>query len=274
MKSADTVQVEANLYYNKEVIQSVSKSIELASIESKKAFEFETPTYGKYYVTATFTKNGKVVKETSPTVVGVTAEEYNFAVLNATFPVVQFTLSLWDMKGDAVNPVPTFVSLSRNDAYDWDKLPENVYDLPYITDKNRESTGYTAKMNMTAAFIRELYELNPDSKFNVYCVDYTLTTMLYTIIENNIPMDQYSVRVLSDGTASYTYFNDCFNNANPSAVYEELAAEWEEVRAQYANGNRVPLTSLKYGTNSDSSSLKYYTYPIVNEEKEKGADIE
>lgn len=274
VNSADSVKIEAELLYNGNAVHVVEKTVKLEDIEIEKTIELEMPTYGKYYFSTSFIKEGKVVKQTNEMVVGVTAEEYNFAILNATFPVVQFTLSLWDMKGDSETPVPTFVSLSRNDAYDWEKLPENVYDLPYITDANRESVGYTNKMKMTAAFIKELYELNPDSKFNLFSVDYTLTAMLYAIVENNIPMDQYSVRVLSDGTASYAYFNERFNNKNPQAVYDELAKEWNNVRDEYAKGNRVPLTSLKYGTNSDSSSLKYYTYVIVNEEKERGADIE
>lgn len=272
--TVDTVKITAKMVYNKKTVQSFSKEVKLTKIGKDKSFDMKMPTYGKYYFTASFLKGKNVVNTSSQTIVGVTAEEYNFAILNATFPVVQFTLSLWDMKGDAETPVPTFVSLSRNDAYDWDRLPENVYDLPYINNGNRTSVGFTNKMKMTAYFIGELYELNPNSKFNLYTVDYTITAMLYCIIENNLPTDQYSVRVLSDGTASYTYFNERFNVKDPKSVYNAMAKEWKTVRAEYAKGNEVDLTTLKYGTSADTSSLKYYTYVIINEEKKKGVDIE
>lgn len=269
LEAADEVKVEAKMLYKGKMIQSVKRALKIKDIAENGKFNMKMPTYGKYYVTTTFLKNGNVVNTTSKKTVGVTAKEYNFAALNATFPVVQFTLSLWNMKGDTENPVPTFVSLSRNDAYDWGALPENVYELPYINSSNRTSVGFSDKIDMTAHFIKELYELNPDSKFNLYSVDYTLSSYLYTIIQNKIPADQYSVRILSDGTASYTFFNERFNNDKPQTVYNAMAKEWNKVRSEYVKGNKVPLTSLKYGTQSDTSSLKYYTYVIANEEKKK-----
>ncbi len=274
LEAADEVKVEVKMLYKGKTIQSAKHALKIKDVAENGEFNMKMPTYGKYYVTTTFLKNGKVVNTTSKKTVGVTAKEYNFAALNATFPVVQFTLSLWNMKGDTENPVPTFVSLSRNDAYDWGALPENVYELPYINSSNRTSVGFSDKIDMTAHFIKELYELNPDSKFNLYSVDYTLSSYLYTIIQNKIPADQYSVRILSDGTASYTFFNERFNNNKPQTVYNAMAKEWNKVRSEYAKGNKVPLTSLKYGTQADTSSLKYYTYVIANEEKKKGVDIE
>lgn len=274
MKVADEVRIKAVLTYNGKVYQKLEKSVKLNELGDRAEVEVEFPTFGKYVVATSFYKNGSVVSTTGESIVGVVAEEYNFADLNATFPVVQFTLSLWDMKGTSENPVPTFVALSRSDAYDWTCLPENVYELPYIGANNRENVGFTNKIRMTANFIKELYELNPDSKFNLYCVDYTSTAILYTLIENNIPIDQCSIRILSDGTASYTFFNERFNVKNPQAVYNAMAVEWNNLRKEYANGKEIPLDSLKYSTSSDTSSLKYYTYVIANEEKKKGADIE
>lgn len=270
---ADTLEISAVLNYNGKTYQNAEKTVDLSSLEENE-FQMEFPTFGKYYVTATFSKNGEVVNMSSESVVGIVAEEYNFATLNATFPVVQFTLSLWDIKGTSENPVPTFVALSRSDAYDWNSLPENVYELPYIGDNNRTSVGFTNKVKMTANFIKELYELNPDSKFNVYCVDMTTTNYLWTVIENNIPTDQYTIRFLSDGTASYTFFNQIFNVENPQAAYDSLAAEWNNLRTEYANGNEVPLSSLQYATSSDINSLKYYTYVVAKEEQKKGVDVE
>lgn len=274
INAADKVTINAVLSYGGKTKQTISKTVKIASLQESNSFEIEFPTYGRYEVSATFYKNGTAVKTTSKEELGIIAEEYNFANLNATFPVVQFTLSLWDMKQNGTTPVPTFVSLSRNDAYDWNKLPENVYELPYLTGNERESIGFTNKVKMTAKYIQELYELNPDSKFNLYCVDYTLTTMLYDIIGNNIPTDQYTVRVLSDGTASYTYFNTMFDVDTPQTTYDSMAVEWKNIREQYAKGIQAPLTSLKYSTSSDISSLKYYTYVVVNEEKQRGVDIE
>lgn len=265
LDKADSVVIKGNMSYNSTTVQSFSKKIDLSKIKDN-SFEIDFPAYGKFSVQAIYYKNNKVVTNGNTSTVGVVAEEYNLAALNATFPVVQFTLSLWDMKDNSnKEPVPTFVALTRSDAYDWNSLPQNIYEVPFLT--NRDSTSFQSKINMMSQYVKDLYELNPDSKFNLYTVDYTIKTFLTVIIQNNIPSNQYSLRVLSDGTASYADFNKIFNVSNPQKVYDSMAKEWAYVKEQYSKGNHIDLSKLKYAYNGKSHSLlRYYAYVIVNEE--------
>ncbi|UEL48505.1 fibronectin type III domain-containing protein [Terrisporobacter hibernicus] len=265
LDKADSVVIKGNMSYNGTTVQSFSKKIKLSDIKDN-SFEINFPTYGKFSVQAIYYKNDKVVTNGNTSTVGVVAEEYNLAALNATFPVVQFTLSLWDMKDNSNNePVPTFVALTRSDAYNWNNIPENVYEVPFLT--NRDNTSFQSKINMMSQYVKDLYELNPDSKFNLYTVDYTIKTFLTVIIQNNIPSNQYSLRVLSDGTASYADFNKIFNVSNPQNVYNSMAKEWAYVKEQYSKGNYIDLSKLEYAYAGNSNSLlRYYAYVIVNEE--------
>ena len=264
LNKADSVVIKGSMNYNGNTVQNFSKKVSLSNIKDN-SFTIDFPTYGKFSVQAIFYKDNKIVNTNSSSIVGVVADEYNLAALNATFPVVQFTLSLWDMKENTNNePIPTFVALTRSEAYNWSNLPKNIYEVPFLTDR---SVSFQNKINMMSQYVKDLYELNPDSKFNLYTVDYTIKTFLTVIVQNNIPSSQYSLKVLSDGTASYADFNKIFNVSNPQKVYDSMAKEWSYVKEQYSKGNQIDLSKLQYAYHGKSHSLlRYYAYVIVNEE--------
>ena len=130
-KKVDSIQVTAQMKYNGTVTQETAKTFKLDS--KKTIYEIKMPTYGKFNVTVNFKKGKTTVKSVKSTV-GIGAEEYNIAPINATFPVIYFTLQMWDItKNENGEPVPTFVMLNRTEAYNWDELPENVYGQPNLT---------------------------------------------------------------------------------------------------------------------------------------------
>ena len=114
-------------------------------------------------------------------IVPVSAPEYNVASLNGSMPVLYFSLDLFsrDTYGathtgytqsalPVMKDVPTFIALERVDSYDWDALPDYVYSFPALS----EPTGdFFINNNVMIEYVRELYEINPDSRFNLYCVD-------------------------------------------------------------------------------------------------------
>ena len=97
LNKADSVVIKGSMNYNGNTVQNFSKKVSLSNIKDN-SFTIDFPTYGKFSVQAIFYKDNKIVNTNSSSIVGVVADEYNLAALNATFPVVQFTLSLWDMK--------------------------------------------------------------------------------------------------------------------------------------------------------------------------------
>ena len=115
-------------------------------------------------------KNGNIVHEDHQSI-GISASEYNLAPLSASFPVVLYSLSFWDIStSSAGTTIPSIVMLDRPDAYNWNSLPSGMYGLPYLThEENASSSSYQAFADYVAA----LYKINPKAKFNLYINDIT-----------------------------------------------------------------------------------------------------
>lgn len=213
----------------------------------------------------------------------VWVDEYNFASLNATFPVVYFTLELFSMDGDSkasfeaaneagkniqfIKNVPTFVSLERAAAYNWDMLPDKVHPMPNATYAD-STTGEFHMMNRAMAdYIKELHEINPDSKFNFYCVDNYPELIVKFFTAQGIDEDHFNATMISDGTASVSAFSYMFADGEQAeAKYNELKAVWETVKAKAASGDDTYLSDIPYADSDEYSILWRYATTIVNEE--------
>ena len=183
--------------------------------------------------------------------VNVWADEYNFAPLNATFPVTYFTLDLFSMGEDKLPgefaassknlPImadaPTFVSLERAVAYSWDNLPENVFELPNVSPemKNPQASNYQTlwheRNTAMARYIKELYEINPDSFFNMYCVDNFPDLILKLFYANGIPEKNFHATMISDGTGTAAIFSQTFGGENAEEVCQKMEEEWLRLKA-------------------------------------------
>lgn len=212
----------------------------------------------------------------------VWAKEYNFASLNATFPVVYFTLELFSMDGESkanfeaaneggkniqfIKNVPTFVSLERAAAYDWDNLPSKVHPMPNATYED-STTGEFHKMNAAMAeYIKELHEINPDSKFNFYCVDNYPELILKLFTAQGIDDDHFTATMISDGTASVSAFKYLFADGETAeSIYNETKATWESAKAKAASGDPTYLDDIPYAPNPTYSVLWRYALTIANE---------
>ena len=212
-------------------------------------------------------------KELACDSVAVWADEYNFASLNATFPVVYFTLDMYSM-GELESPaafsasaknlpimknVPTFVSLEREAAYSWDKLPENVYALPSVGED--DESGFHINNRRMAEYIKELYDINNGSFFNLYCVDNYPELILKFFTANGIPDESFHATLISDGTATAGYFQEAFGGSDAKAVFIKMANEWKRVKASAASGSEEYLENVYKGSETGYSVLA--RYPIV-----------
>lgn len=225
-QEAVSLSVTARMIYNGQVTKSVTIEKDLKEIDES-GFEIDFENYGKFQVEASFIKDGKIVGIDKQEV-GVSASEYNLAPLSATFPVVLFSLSLWDInRSESGNSIPTIVMLDRPSAYDWESLPEGVYGLPYLAKSN--TYDYTA----FTAYVKSLYEISPNAKFNLYLNDITCSYVHHMIYANQIPEGQYTITLISDGSASYNIFNDTYDVINPEEKHQELVDVWNEAK-QYS----------------------------------------
>ena len=231
---ATDVRLAATMSYSGNVTRKVEDTVALSRIASGD-YALDLGTYGRFSLSVTLLKSGREIR-TSAQEVGVTASEYNLAPLSATFPVVLFSLSYWDISvNESGVTVPTMVMLDRPSAYDWGALPVGMYSLPYLS--NPATSNYQA----FADYVGDLYELNPESHFNLYINDITCSLIHQIIYANGIPEGSYAITMLSDGSATYEFTNEAFAVANPSARQAELIDLWNEAKAYaYRTGKVSP----------------------------------
>ena len=226
------------------------------------AGSYEVPCYyGKQKIKVTI-KRGVYTTSKSKTV-NVFAQEYNIAPLTATMPVTLFSLSLKDITNNYTTP--TFVWFKRSGAWDYSKLPENVYTMPIASaDEITSNTNQKIIYEKTSEWIKELYEINPTSHFNLYYNDFYAYGWLQATVANGIPEENYNVTFLSDGTASFLYFNNHFDNDNAQTEYDRMKQEYLTLKEQVAQ--RGDYTESSKGFIIDAEDLREYVYVIAKEE--------
>jgi hypothetical protein len=259
-----TVKVSTGMAYGKKQALQSSKTIKVSKLSSKKnsKTKYTFPALGSYTAKVTYcNKNGKVLKKLTVKKVGVAAEEYNIAVFNGTMPSLIFTMSMFDetdlTKGGTV---PTYIIMSRPDAYDWDALPKNVYSVPLIN--NAKSGKYATRRAAMRAYVKSLHAASSSSKYNFYCADNGIKNIFDTMYQNGIDDDHLTVHMLTDGSGSAEWFKDIYNtgDANPYTVNKKMAGEWRIAQKAALAGDDPKLSSLKYVVNDGKGSLSLSKY--------------
>ncbi len=212
--------------------------------------------WGAYSVNAVFYgASDNAIAEYNLTV-GVSSDNYNIAFFNATFPVSIFTLHKMDLDSVALTSKTsadnTYVWLSRKGAYDWDNLPDNMSEIP-VADHN---VAWNAALANTKAWVAELYALNNDAHFNVYCTDNYSRIIVELLISNGIPSANWNAGMFTDGTWTANNINDLFGNENAQALYTEMSTAWNQFVA-----GEIGMTQLPYYR----ASLSVYA-PIIAKE--------
>lgn len=245
---ADSIKVAGSMSYGGRVTRSVSSTIALGDLGSSSS-EIEFSDYGPFDVTLQYLKNGNIVQEDHQSI-GISASEYNLAPLSASFPVVLYSLSFWDIStSSAGTTVPSIVMLDRPSAYNWNSLPSGVYGLPYLThEENASSSSYQAFADYVAA----LYKINPKAKFNLYINDITCSLIHRMIYANKIPAGQYSIRLLSDGSATYVFTNEAFDVKDPDSKQAELITLWNAAKNKEYETGEVSKSYSDYHDHWDS----------------------
>ena len=216
----------------------------------------QTVCYGTVAITVTADSEEFGTVTLAEGTTGVCSDEYNFASLNATFPVTHFSLDLYSRQGRAreaylaaslpvMADAPTFVSLERAKAYDSACLPDNVYPLPNAPYEEVISGDFHKHNVLMAEYIKELYEINPASKFNFYCVDNYPELILKFFVFQGI--ENYSVNMISDGAGTIRYFSNAFGGADGEAEYQKMTAEWKRIKALAAEGDANFLENVYRG---------------------------
>ncbi len=190
--------------------------------------------YGKHTVTLTaYTADEKYGKEISE--VALTNDKYIIAPISGSMPQLYFTLYMDEITADYT--IPAFVWLARPGSWNWDNLPDNVYAMPTVDiSEVLVHNNYDRMVEITDAYIEELYSLDPNAKFDLYINDYNAYLYLKLMAGNGIPEENYYVTLLSDGGASNSAFNSAFNieeeGFDADTVYADMAAKLETLYAE------------------------------------------
>ena len=261
-EGAKSVKVKATLDYNNKTVYKVEETL-----DTNDEAVFEVPYFGEWNVEAKLlNEKGKTIARQKD-VVGITASEYNVAPLIASIPVLIFSLKYFSdipTKTENGDPIPTFVALARDNQYDWDNLPENMYDIPYLTDKNKGQTDFSVlnvQMPMIRDYVRKLYELDNTSKFNVYVNDQHLAkTLPQMIYANQIPEENYKITFISDGSSSYAAFKYNYDREDAAKRHQELIDEFINKREEWREGKEISADEQEYA--------RYYVYAALDVEKD------
>ena len=256
--SKDVDKVSISVYHGKNLISQTTTENVADLVAGHKVVE---GVYGKTKVEVKIQRG--VYSTTKSKQVNLSASEYNIAPITATMPVTIFSLELSEITDNG--RIPTFVWFKRSGAWDWGQLPENVYPMPTAESANQFlNSGEETMYEKTTAYVKELYSINNQSKFHLYYNDYFDYGWVQATIANGIPKDNYNVVLLSDGTASFKYFNQHFDNPETAdANYEKMVEDWETLKTQVANKKEY---NKKTKAIIDTNTLREYAFVMANEE--------
>ncbi|MDR1791655.1 MAG: hypothetical protein LBR20_08435 [Propionibacteriaceae bacterium] len=224
--------LSAKMTYKSKTVTSTKITKTLGTATS---YEIETGAHGKYDVNAQLLKSGKTVKKLTAGSIGVTADEYNIAPLYWTLPTTFFSLALFKqdtiLKNKAGDPVPTYVTMNRPSAWNWDKLPTGVAAMPFMADTSQMKAGVDFATPWKD-YVKVLMTENPDSVFHLYSADNMAFIIGRVLYANNVPQTKYTITMMSDGSFSATQFAKTYASTDPTATHKKLLAEWNAAKEQ------------------------------------------
>lgn len=209
--------------------------------------------------------DGNVIASVTVGGVAVTASHYNFAYLNASYPVLVYSLKLPEITQNGA--IPTFTLLERSDAYNWETLPYGMQAMPFAT--KHDATVSKAFHHLRAglqAYIANLYAANSDSTFTLFTVDNYPELILEMLVANRIPESNWNAVMLSDGSGTAGLISSTFAVDNPTAKYAAMVENWNAIKQSvYDNGydGEAVKDSILYPGRASGTAQLLERYPYI-----------
>lgn len=271
-KTVDRVCLIGELKYGDNSYIKYSKCKTISNITGE-TFDINLQQYGKWTIQTKLKKGTTTVQTLSTKTVGVIADEYNFMAMKATTPVLTFALNLMDPskninKSTEGKPIPTYVFITRK-HFDFNYLPAYTYANPFMDQvKAKQMTDLYWEENTLAmkAYLKSLYNLNKNSKFNLYVNDFHLEIVSPILFENKIPEANYTLKLVTDGSASYSEFQKAYSG-DATAKHELYKSAWTTFKNKvYATGKtdyNIPnitnkLRNMAYAITDSQSNVEWW----------------
>ena len=210
-------------------INSRTVAYELDQYDLLKGFVEVEGNFGINAVQAYALKANGALSKTIGLEVKLSAKEYNICPLIATVPVTIYSLSFPTYTENY--SIPTLFYLERGTAWSYAHLPENTYPIPLYTSAELVYTRRGNYQERCADYVKELYSIDSTSKFNFYVNDMWCDAWFMSVYPLDMPEEQFTVKLLSDGTWSYSWFNEQFNTAKGQTRRANYSAIWERAKA-------------------------------------------
>lgn len=232
-----------------------------------KTIKMELPNFGKWQVTAEFTKKGQITRRVKDLDVYFGVTKANIVDCVATTDTLITALKWYTEDGAIDTSIPTFLDIRRPKAFDWQNLPENMYRHAMISaERNEEDIGYWRRCGYLSEFVRDLLIANPDTYFNFYLNDYHMRTLARLAWANKVPDGNYSVTMVTDGSASYSMFRRAYSGTdNAAALHAQYVKETEEYRAGIKSGKITNYEDMLY--------LRDRVYALMDVEEAHGNPV-
>lgn len=195
----------------------------------------------------------------------IVPKEVVIAAFHASLPALIFSLDIFNI-AEKFN-CPIYVTLERYKAWEWDKLPERVFIFDILNENNFYQIYFYDILVKLKIWIAQMYKVNNNVIINLFLTDIHNFIIPLCIYSNNIPSENYKIFLLSDGTASYIYFNEKFdNNQTYSNTYNQMKNKYEEFKSYVWNSKNYYSRS-SHSKNLNHGDLHYYSYIITKVEK-------
>ncbi len=264
----DSVKLIFRMSRDRDVCQEEEFLVKLEEFDDENAITVELPYFGKWVLTAEYMTGDVIIKREGNIPVPLAATEVNVITATATTDTLIEALKWFTGDGSVDTGIPTIVNLNRYRAFDWDNLPENMYRNPLETvSENESAQNYNDRVAHLSGYVKMLLEINPEMRFNFYVNDmhiYTLGSMCYA---NNIPDGQYTVTMVTDGSATYSAFRSAYAGENAQAKHEALT---EQAKA-YKEGARSG--EIRDFTVNSAAKLKPLVYALLDVEEAAGNPV-
>ena len=264
----DQVKLIFKMSRGRDVCQQEEFLVKLEEFDENNAYTVVLPYFGKWVLTAEYMTGNVIIKRESNIPLTLAATEVNVITGTATTDTLIEALKWFTGDGAVNTGIPTIVNLNRYRAFDWDNLPENMYRNPLETAAENESAqNYNNRVAHLTDYVKMLLEVNPETRFNFYVNDYHLYTLGSMCYSNKIPDGQYTVTMVTDGSASYTSFKDAYAGENAQATHEKLIAEAKAYKDGARSGQITDFT-VKSG-----DALHSLIYAMLDMEEADGNPV-
>jgi hypothetical protein len=264
----DRVKLIFRMSLERDVYQEAEFLVGLDEFDENNSFTVELPYFGKWVLTAEYMTGDVIIKRESNIPLALSATEVNIITGTATTDTLIEALKWFTGDGAVNTGIPTIVNLNRYRAFDWDNLPENMYRNPLETAAQNESAqNYNDLIKHLTSYVKMLLEVNPEMRFNFYVNDFHLYTLGSMCYSNKIPDGQYTVTMVTDGSASYTSFKAAYASENAQAAHEKLI---EEAKAYKEGARSGQITDF---TVKSGDALHSLIYAMMDMEEADGNPV-